>query len=154
MPKAGACVVMNVNSGEVLAMASYPNYESTDFVGGISTEAWNNYTNNAAKPLVDKAIQNSYSPGSTYKMVTAIAGLESGAINLNTKINDTGVYKKYGISMNCWYYTDYHRGHGYLNVSEAIEKSCNYFFYETGDRMGIDKLAEFARYFGLGAKQG
>lgn len=152
--KAGACVVMNVNSGEVLAMASYPNYNPSDFVGGISTEAWNNYTNNAAKPLVDKAIQNSYSPGSTYKMVTAIAGLESGAINLNTKINDTGVYKKYGISMNCWYYTDYHRGHGYLNVSEAIEKSCNYFFYETGDRMGIDKLAEFARYFGLGTKTG
>ena len=152
--KAGACVVMNVNSGEVLAMASYPNYDPSDFVGGISTEAWNNYTNNAAKPLVDKAIQNSYSPGSTYKMVTAIAGLESGAINLNTKINDTGVYKKYGISMNCWYYTDYHRGHGYLNVSEAIEKSCNYFFYETGDRLGIDKLAEFARYFGLGTKTG
>ena len=152
--KAGACVVMNVNSGEVLAMASYPNYDPSDFVGGISTEAWNNYTNNAAKPLVDKAIQNSYSPGSTYKMVTAIAGLESGAINLNTKINNTGVYKKYGISMNCWYYTDYHRGHGYLNVSEAIEKSCNYFFYETGDRMGIDKLAEFARYFGLGTKTG
>lgn len=152
--KAGACVVMNANSGEVLAMASYPNYDPSDFVGGISTEAWNNYTNNTAKPLVDKAIQNSYSPGSTYKMVTAIAGLESGAINLNTKINDTGVYKKYGISMNCWYYTDYHRGHGYLNVSEAIEKSCNYFFYETGDRMGIDKLAEFAKYFGLGTKTG
>ena len=152
--KAGACVVMNVNSGEVLAMASYPNYDPSDFVGGISTEAWNNYTNNTAKPLVDKAIQNSYSPGSTYKMVTAIAGLESGAINLNTKINDVGVYRKYGISMNCWYYTDYHRGHGYLNVSEAIEKSCNYFFYETGDRMGIDKLAEFARYFGLGTKTG
>lgn len=152
--KAGACVVINANSGEVLAMASYPNYDPSDFVGGISTEAWNNYTNNTAKPLVDKAIQNSYSPGSTYKMVTAIAGLESGAINLNTKINDTGVYKKYGISMNCWYYTDYHRGHGYLNVSEAIEKSCNYFFYETGDRMGIDKLAEFAKYFGLGTKTG
>ena len=152
--KAGACVVMNVNSGEVLAMASYPNYDPSDFVGGISTEAWNNYTNNTAKPLVDKAIQNSYSPGSTYKMVTAIAGLESGAINLNTKINDVGVYRKYGISMNCWYYTDYHRGHGYLNVSEAIEKSCNYFFYETGDRMGIDKLAEFAKYFGLGTKTG
>lgn len=151
---AGACVVMNVNSGEVLAMASYPDYNPEDFVGGISNEAWNNYMNNSAKPLVDKAIQNSYSPGSTFKMVTAIAGLESGVINLNSKINDTGIYKKYGISMNCWYYTDYHRGHGYLNVSEAIEKSCNYFFYETGDRMGIDKLAEFAKYFGLGSKTG
>ena len=152
--KAGACVVMNVNNGEVLAMASYPDYNPESFVGGISTEDWNNYTNNEAKPLVDKAIQNSYSPGSTFKMVTAIAGLESGAINLNTKINDTGIYHKYGISMNCWYYTDYHRGHGYLNVSEAIEKSCNYFFYETGDRMGIDKLAQFAKYFGLGTKTG
>ena len=152
--KAGACVVMNVNSGEVLAMASYPDYNPSDFVGGISTEAWNGYTNNEAKPLVDKAIQNSYSPGSTFKMITAIAGLESGAINLNTRINDTGVYRKYGISMNCWYYTDYHSGHGYLNISDAIEKSCNYFFYETGDRMGIDKLAEFAKYFGLGTKTG
>ena len=151
---AGACVVMNVNTGEVLAMASYPDYNPEDFVGGISNEAWNNYMNNSAKPLVDKAIQNSYSPGSTFKMITAIAGLESGVINLNSKINDTGIYKKYGISMNCWYYTDYHRGHGYLNVSEAIEKSCNYFFYETGDRMGIDKLAEFAKYFGLGTKTG
>ncbi len=151
---AGACVVMNVNTGEVLAMASYPDYNPEDFVGGISNESWNNYMNNQAKPLVDKAIQNSYSPGSTFKMVTAIAGLESGVIDLKSTINDTGVYKKYGISMNCWSYTDYHRGHGYLNVSEAIEKSCNYFFYESGDRMGIDKLAEFARYFGLGTKTG
>lgn len=152
--KAGACVVMNVNTGEVLAMASYPDYNPSDFVGGISNEAWNNYANNPAKPLVDKTIQNSYSPGSTFKMITAIAGLESGAIKLNEKINDTGVYKKYGISMNCWYYTDYHTGHGWVNVSQAIEKSCNYFFYETGDRMGIDKLAEIARYFGLGNKTG
>jgi len=152
--KAGACVVMNVNSGEVLAMASYPDYNPEDFVGGISTAAWNSYTNNESKPLVNKAVQNSYSPGSTFKMITAIAGLESGVINLNTRINDTGVYKKYGISMNCWYYTDYHKGHGLVNVSEAIEKSCNYFFYETSDRMGIDKLAEVARYFGLGGKTG
>ena len=152
--KAGACVVMNVNTGEVLAMASYPDYNPADFVGGISQEDWNNYNNNEAKPLVNKAIQNSYSPGSTFKMITAIAGLESGVIDVNTKINDTGVYRKYGISMNCWYYTDYHRGHGYVNVSEAIEKSCNYFFYETGDRMGIDQLAKFAKYFGLGGKTG
>ena len=88
-------------------------------------------------------------------MITAIAGLESGAINLNTKINDTGIYTKYrDYQPKCWYYTDYHRGHGYLNVSGAIEKSCNYFFYETADRMGIDKLVEFAKYFGLGGKTG
>ncbi len=152
--KAGACVVMDVNTGDILAMASYPNYNPADFVGGISTSNWNNYTNNEAKPLVNKAIQNSYSPGSTFKMITAIAGLESGVITTTEKINDTGVYRKYGISMNCWYYTDYHRGHGLVNVSEAIEKSCNYFFYETADRMGIDELAKFAKYFGLGTKTG
>lgn len=153
--KAGACVVMNVRNGEILAMASYPDYNPGDFVGGISHEAWNNYANNEAKPLVDKAIQNSYSPGSTYKMVTAIAGLESGVINLNTKINDTGVYTKYrDYQPRCWVYTDYHTGHGYLNVSQAIEKSCNYFFYETSDRMGIDTLVKFAKYFGLGSKTG
>lgn len=153
--KAGACVVMNVNSGEILAMASYPDYNPEDFVGGISQEAWNNYTSNSAKPLVNKAIQNSYSPGSTFKMITAIAGLESGAINLNTKINDTGIYTKYAdYQPKCWYYTDYHRGHGYLDVSGAIEKSCNYFFYETADRMGIDTLVRFAKYFGLGGKTG
>ena len=153
--KAGACVVMNVNSGEVLAMASYPDYNPADFIGGISTENWNNYINNEAKPLVNKGIQNSYSPGSIYKMVTAIAGLESGVINLNTRINDTGVYTKYkDYQPRCWVYTDYHRGHGYLNVSEAIEKSCNYFFYETSDRMGIDTLVRFAKFFGLGSKTG
>ena len=153
--KAGACAVMNVNSGEVLAMASYPDYNPADFVGGISNEKWNSYTNNEAKPLVDKAIQNSYSPGSTFKMVTAIAGLESGTINLNTKINDTGQYLKYSdFKPKCWYFTDYGRGHGWLNVSQAIEKSCNYFFYETADKMGIDTLVKYARYFGLGTKTG
>ena len=152
---AGACVVMNVNSGEILAMASYPTYNPADFVGGISTENWNNYNNNTAHPLVNKAVQNSYSPGSTFKMITAIAGLESGAINLNTVINDTGRYTKYrDFQPVCWYYTDYHRGHGRLNVSGAIEKSCNYFFYETADRMGIDTLAKTAKYFGLGNKTG
>lgn len=153
--RAGACVVMNVNSGEVLAMASYPDYNPADFVGGISTEAWNNYANNESKPLVNKATQNSYSPGSTFKMITAIAGLETGTINLNTKINDTGVYTKYrDFQPRCWYYTDYHRGHGYLDVSGAIEKSCNYFFYQTADQMGIDNLVRFAKYFGLGTKTG
>ena len=153
--RAGACVVMNVNSGEILAMASYPTYTPADFVGGISTENWNKYNNDTSHPLVDKAIQNSYSPGSTFKMITAIAGLESGVINTNTTINDTGRYTKYrDYQPVCWYYTDYHRGHGSLNVSGAIEKSCNFFFYETGDRMGIDTLSKYAKYFGLGTKTG
>lgn len=152
-----SCVVMNVKTGEILAMASYPGYDPSDFIGGISNEKWNNYVNDASKPLVNKAMQTSYSPGSIFKMVTAIAGLESGVITPKTIINDTGVYtkyEKYGTRMNCWYYTDYHRGHGQLNVIGAIEKSCNYFFYETADRMQIDTLDKYAKYFGLGTKTG
>ena len=153
--KAGSCVVMNVNTGEVLAMANYPNYTPSEFVGGISNENWAKYRDNEAKPLVDRAIQNSYSPGSTFKMITAIAGLESGVINLNTTINDVGQYRKYSdYQPKCWVFTDYGRGHGWLNVSGAIEKSCNYFFYETADRMGIDNLVKYAKYFGLGGKTG
>ena len=152
---ASSCVVMDVRTGDILAMANVPTYNPQDFVGGISTENWNKYINDSAKPLVNKAIQNSYSPGSIFKMVTAIAGLETGAINSNTRINDTGVYNKYPDSpKNCWYYTDYHRGHGWLNVSQAIQKSCNYFFYETADRIGIDVLDQYATYFGLGKKTG
>ena len=152
---ASTCVVMDVRTGDILAMANVPTYNPQDFVGGISTENWNKYINDPAKPLVNKAIQNSYSPGSIFKMITAIAGLESGVINSSTRINDTGVYNKYPDSpKNCWYYTDYHRGHGWLNVSQAIQKSCNYFFYETADRIGIDVLDQYATYFGLGKKTG
>ena len=150
----GACVVMNVKTGEVLAMASYPNYNPQSFANGISSEEWNGYLQNKSHPLLNKCIQSAYSPGSTFKMVTAVAGLESGSITLNDKINDVGQYKKYGATWDCWYYTDYHRGHGYLNVIGAIEKSCNYFFYETADRMGIDNLDKYAKYFGLGTKTG
>ena len=152
---ASSCVVMDVRTGDVLAMANVPTYNPQDFVGGISIENWNKYINDPAKPLVNKAIQNSYSPGSIFKMVTAVAGLETGAITTSTTIRDTGVYTKYPDSpKNCWYYTDYHVGHGWLNVSQAIEKSCNYFFYEVGDRIGIDILDQYARYFGLGRKTG
>ena len=152
--KAGSCVVMNVKTGEILAMASYPNYDPADFVNGISTDKWNQYSTDSAKPLMNKAVQNSYAPGSIFKMVTAIAGLESGVITRTERINDTGLYSKYGETWPCWYYTDYHRGHGSLNVSQAIERSCNYFFYETGDRMGIETLSKYAKYFGLGVKTG
>lgn len=152
--RGGACVVMNVKTGEVLAMASCPDYNPQSFANGISNEEWNNYNNNTEHPLVNKCIQSAYEPGSIFKMVTAIAGLESGNITLTERINDTGVYRKYGGTWNCWYYTDYHRGHGYLNVLGAIEKSCNFFFIETADRMGIDTLDKYAKYFGLGKRTG
>lgn len=147
---AGAAVVLNVKTGEVLAMASYPDYDPSAFVNGIDNNTWNYYINGDTKPLENKAISAMYSPGSTYKMVTALAGLETGAITTKEKIRDTGVYKKYNSSWKCWYT----RGHGYLDVSNAIERSCNYFFYEVGDRVGIDNLAKYSYYLGLGHKTG
>ena len=86
-------------------------------------------------------------------MVTATAGLESGAITTKTRINDTGVYPKFGNPV-CWYWSTYRRGHGYLNVTQAIQKSCNYFFYETGYRTGIENIVKYAKYYGLGSKTG
>lgn len=147
----GAAVVINVKTGEILAMASYPNYNPSLFVDGISTENWNNYLNDSRHPLINKAISSISPPGSTFKMVTAIAGLESGAIDVNTKINDTGKYTYYkDYQPVCWKRS----GHGWLNITQAIEKSCNYFFYETGRRTGIDRLAQVATAFGLGQKTG
>jgi len=150
----GATVIMNVNTGEVLATASYPTYEPQWFVGGISQENWAYLRDDTRHPQMNKAIQATYEPGSIFKMVTAIAGLESGSITSKEKIRDTGVYKKYNLEKNCWYYTSYHRGHGYLNVTQALQHSCNYFFYEAGDRMGIDNLSKYALHFGLGKKTG
>ena len=150
----GTAVVMNVNTGEVLATASYPTFEPQWFVGGISQENWAYLRDDTRHPQLNKATQSTYEPGSTFKMVTAIAGLETGAITTKERINDTGVYRKYNSEWKCWYYTSYHRGHGYQNVTQALQHSCNYFFYETGDRMGIDNLAKYALHFGLGKKTG
>lgn len=152
--KSGAAVVLDTKTGEVIAMCSYPDFEPQLFLDGISTEKWNEYTNKETSALLNRTIQNIYAPGSVYKMVTAIAGLESGAINPKETINDTGIYYYGGSSWRCWVYTDYGRGHGALNVSDAIKHSCNYFFYETAKRMGIDTLEKYARYFGLGSKTG
>lgn len=147
----GAAVVLNVKTGEVLAMASYPNYVPEQFIGGISTENWNNYLNDNRHPLVNKAVSDKSAPGSTFKMVTALAGLSSGAIDTNSKINDTGRYTYYrDYQPYCWLRS----GHGWQNVTQAIEHSCNYFFYETGRRAGIEQLQKTAKAFGLGEKTG
>ena len=152
--RGGSAVVMDVNTGDVLAMASYPSYEPQWFVGKLETDKWNYMNDSKTHPLLNKAIQGTYEPGSIFKMITAIAGLESGTITPKEKINDTGVYRKYGLEMKCWYYTSYHRGHGYVNVTQALQHSCNYFFYETGDRTGIDAISKYALHFGLGKKTG
>ena len=148
---AGAVIVMNVKTGEVLAMASYPDYNPQLFVEGITQEQYDSYTE--GKNLVNRAISGVYSPGSIYKMVTATAGLETGAITPTTRINDTGVYPRFGNPV-CWYWRSYRSGHGYLNVTQAIQKSCNYFFYETGYRTGIENIVKYAKYYGLGMKTG
>ena len=150
--KGGAVVVMDVKSGEVLAMASNPDYDPNVWVGGISNSNYNAIKENNS--LFNKSISGSYAPGSIYKMVTAISGLETGAVSIGEQINDTGIYTYGNNSWKCWYYTDYHRGHGYLNVSGAIQHSCNFYFYEVSRRMGIDNLVRYARYFGLGNKTG
>lgn len=152
--KSGAVVVLNVKTGEIIAMCSYPDYEPQLFIDGISTEKWNEYTGGERSALLNRTIQNTYAPGSVFKMATAIAGLESGAITKTETIYDTGKYYYGGSSWACWYYSDYGRGHGSLNVAGAIKHSCNYFFYETAKRMGIDTLVKYASYFGLGTKTG
>lgn len=151
---AGAIVVMDASNGEVLAMASVPDFEPSSFVGGISTERWNDYRKaESNKPLVNRAIAGAYAPGSTFKMVTAVSALETGKVGIKEKVNDVGVYPR-GHNPVCWMYSQYHRGHGYLNITEAIKQSCNYFFYEMGYRVGIETLDKYANSFGLGKKTG
>lgn len=149
--KGGAVVVTNVKTGEILAMASNPDYEPAAFYNGISKTLLAEY--NEKGVWRNKTTQNAYAPGSTYKMVTAIAGLQEGAITATEQINDTGIYPA-AHKPHCWYYDNYKRGHGYLNVYGAIQKSCNYFFYEVGNRIGIDNLARYSKFFGLGTKTG
>lgn len=150
--RGGSLAVVNVKTGEVIALASYPDYEPGLFYNGISKTKYDEYISQNA--LYNRAIQGSYAPGSIFKMVTAVAGLETGVITATERIRDTGVYTKYNQSWKCWYYTEHRTGHGYVNVADAIQKSCNYFFYEVGDRLGIERLAKYARHFGLGEKTG
>lgn len=147
--KAGAAVVMNVKTGEILAMASYPDYEPELFVNGISQKKLDEY--NKGDNIFNRAISGVYAPGSTFKMITAIAGLETGVIAPTEKINDIGVYKK-AHEPACWIWNSYGMSHGWLNVTEAITHSCNYFFYEVGYRATIDNIAKYAKYYGLGEK--
>ena len=153
--KGGAVVVTNVKTGEVLALVSYPNYSPAEMYNGLTTQRWNEINNDPTLPLYNRAISGSYAPGSTFKMVTAVAALETGVVTKNERINDVGIYR--GVPNTapvCWIWTQSHIGHGRLNIVDAIQKSCNYFFYEMGNRMGIDNLVKYVKYFGLGQKTG
>lgn len=155
--KTGAVVVTNVNSGEILAMASYPDYEIGLFYDGISSSKYNEYRDAGA--FYNRASQGTYPPGSIYKMITAIAGLETGKVSVGEMINDNGPFyvtddPNYTKHPKCWYFNSYGRGHGRLNVVGALMKSCNYYFYEVSNRIGVETLGEFAKYFGFGKKTG
>ena len=145
-----ACVVLDVDSGDVLASASYPTYSLANF-----SQDWAENSSNPLNPLVNRALNGLYPPGSTFKMITAIAALETGIITPDTKIRDEGIYTYWSNPQpQCWYYRQYHQKHGLIDVSEAIEVSCNYFFYDVGRRVGIDTLVDYATRFGLGQKTG
>lgn len=144
----GAVVAMDVNTGGILAMASYPSYDPENF-----NRDYLILSNDPLKPLFNRAISGAYPPASTFKMLTAVAGLEENIITPETKILDRGKYTYYsGYHPICYIYSAKYgyRTHGYENVSEALRDSCNYFFYDVGRRLGIEKLEEYGKMFGLG----
>lgn len=153
--KSGAVIAIDVNTGEILAMASYPDYDPNLFVKGISNKDWKEL-NNETRPMFNRNILGLYSPGSIYKMVVAVAALETDTIGTNTIVKDEGVYKKYpDYQPKCWVWTPAsQRTHGEINVSQAIQYSCNYFFYAVSEMVGIDKIEEYSKLFGLGQKTG
>lgn len=142
----GAAVVLNVHTGEILAFVSVPSFDPNLFVDGISIKNWNKLINDEKTPMTDKAISGQYSPGSTFKIVVALAALEAGVITPETKSFCSGKMKLGNHLFHCWR----HSGHGHLNVVEAIKHSCDIFFYETALKLGIEKIAAMSRKLGLG----
>ncbi len=155
----GSAVVVDVKTGEILAMASCPDFEPGLFYNGISQSKYNEYMDaSSMKPLYNRSVQGLYPPGSIYKMVTAVGALETGAVDRYEKIDDNGEFHASDDpnvkNPACWLYNEFGYGHRKLNISQALQKSCNYYFFEASNRMGIEKLADFANYFGLGRKTG
>ena len=148
----GAAVVIDVSDGGVLAMASYPTFDLTTY-----TQNYNDLLADPLEPLKNRAIREVYPPGSTFKMVTAIGGLEEGIIEPDTEIRDTGRYRYYDdYRPQCWIYRDSggRSTHGLENVSDAIMDSCNVFFFDVGRRLGISLLEQYTAMFGLGQPTG
>lgn len=144
--ESGAAVVLNVRTGEILALVSTPSFDPNLFTNGISYKHWNALLKNERTPLVNKAVSGQYSPGSTFKVVVALAALEAGVIDLNTRFNCSGGLDVGNIRFHCWR----HSGHGSLNVVEALKHSCDIFFYETAMKLGIDKIHDMAVKLGMG----
>jgi penicillin-binding protein 2 len=148
--KSGAVVALEVKTGRILAAVTAPTIQINDFVGGISTVKWQALLDNPKHPLINKVVQASYPPGSTYKMVTAMAGLGTGVINEDTVFYCPGHYRFGNRTYRCWK----HSGHGPVNLIKAIGESCDVYFYQVGQKVGVDVLAEYAEKLGLGKKTG
>jgi len=146
----GAAVAIETDTGRILALASSPAYNQNAFVDGMSAKQWRALNSNPDHPMVNKAIQGTYPPASTYKIVTAIAGLEEGVIDEDTVIHCPGWFKLGNRVSRCWK----KGGHGKMDVIQAIEQSCDVFFYQVGLKLGIDRLAWHAKACGLGTRTG
>ena len=147
---AGGAVVLDVNTGDTLAIASYPTYDMTTF-----DEDYSKLVQNESNPMLNRAVSGLYSPGSTFKPLTAIAGIQSGVVTTKEHITCTGIYDYYkDYQPSCWIWSEYNSTHGAQDVTHAIENSCNVYFYELGRRLGIDRRDEYAKKFGLGEYTG
>ncbi|MEA5113278.1 MAG: penicillin-binding protein 2 [Geobacteraceae bacterium] len=148
--QAGAAVALDVNNGEVLAFVSSPNFDPALFAGKLTSRQWNEYLEDIRHPLENKALKGQYPPGSTFKIVTALAALEEGIINENTTINCSGSYKYGNRSFGCWN----KRGHGAVNLKKAFRESCDVYFYKLGEQLGVDRIATYAKRLGIGTPLG
>ena len=146
--KAGSVVVMDVNSGEIIAMTSAPNYNPNLIISKPNQKYWDSIINNTLSPLTHRSVQGLYSPGSTFKMIVALAGLKKNLINLNDKALCSGKIEFGDRLYHCWKT----KGHGLVNMDNAIKESCDVFFYELSKKVGIDDIAKMAFEFGLGQK--
>ena len=150
--KTGTIIALNPNNGEVLAMVNSPDFDPNKFVTGFNNAEWNEIINNPDKPLQNRVIRGQYPAASVFKIVTALAGLEEGEIDPEEKVSCVRKFRLGDSTYGCWKLK--HGGHGDVNLKEAILGSCDIYFYKIGKRLGIDKIAKYARMFGLGEKTG
>ena len=150
LPESGSVVVMDVETGEVIVSASAPTYDPNKFDPGISASDWQMLSNHPRNPLINKAISGQYPPGSTFKMMVALAALEAGVITSKTKSFCSGHIEVGDMKFHCWKKL----GHGSVNVIDAIAQSCDVFFYEIALKTGINNIAKISREFGLGLPTG
>jgi len=144
--KSGSVCVMDIYTGDIITMVSSPIFDSNKFVHGINQKDWNGLIKHRDKPLINKAVAGLYPPGSTIKTLSAISALENDTSNPKTIIHCKGYIDFYGEKYHCWK----KKGHGYLDMREGIKQSCDIYFYEVARKLGIDRLSETAKQFGLG----